>query len=117
MSERIYLHKTHKIETRSFNQISDFNTLSLLYDTINQKTNSEPLQGLFDVENSNILEIPRDVVQFMHDNVFKLTSDDLFEVRINEKDNSLTSADMADMLHSRLEDSDQDNNFIVLSRF
>jgi hypothetical protein len=56
-------------------------------------------------------------VQFMHDNVFKLTSDDLFEVRINEKDNSLTSADMADMLHSLLEDSDQDNNFIVLSRF
>ena len=52
----------------------------------------------------------------MHDNVSSLTSDDLFEVRMNERDNSLTWADMADMLHSLLEDSDKDNNFIVLSQ-
>ena len=117
MSERIYLHKTHKIETISFNQISDFKTLSFLYDIIIKKTNSKPLQGLFDIENGNILQIPRDVIQFMHDNVSSLTSDDLFEVRMNERDNSLTWADMADMLHSLLEDSDKDNNFIVLSQF
>lgn len=117
MSERIYLHKTHKIETKRFDSISDFKTLSLLYDIIIIKTKSKPLQGLFDIENDNVIQIPRDVIQFMHDNVSSLTSDDLFEVRMNEGDSSLTWADMADMLHSLLEDSDKDNNFIVLSQF
>lgn len=117
MSERIYLHKTHKIETKRFYSISDFKTLSILYDAIIKKTNATPLQGLFDVENDNIIEMPRKIVQFMHDNVSKLNDSDLFEIKINEKDDTIGWADMADMLHTLLIDSDQDNAFIILSMF
>lgn len=118
MSTNLYVHKVHKIETERLSQINELSTLGILFNLIVVKTNKNPLQegGMIDCD-GDIIEIPRKVVQFMHDNVSKLNSSDLEEVKANEGDHTISWADMADMLHSILEDSDKDNNFIILSKF